>query len=74
MVPFPKKNYTTNCKSFRAISHIYSCDLEFGFRKEKGTRDTIGFTKTLIEIFLEESRKVYYICFTDCEKSFNRVD
>ncbi|KAJ4439626.1 hypothetical protein ANN_07754 [Periplaneta americana] len=48
-------------------------DEQFGFRKEKGTRDAIGLLRTIDERYLENNKEVY-IVFVDLEKAFDRVD
>ncbi len=48
-------------------------DLQFGFRKGKGTRDAIGILRMLGERSLEVNKEIY-VCFIDYEKAFDRVD
>lgn len=46
---------------------------QFGFRRDRGTRDGIGALRTLYERSLEHNNKVY-ICYVDYEKAFDRVN
>ena len=46
---------------------------QFGFRKEKGTREAIGILRSICERSLEFGNKVY-ACFVDLEKAFDKVD
>ena len=46
---------------------------QFGFRKNRGTRDAIGALRILAERSLEHDQEVY-VCFVDYEKAFDRVD
>ena len=46
---------------------------QFGFRKERGTREAIGVMRCLVERGIEFN-KDRYVCFVDYEKAFDRVD
>ena len=52
--------------------HFLSDD-QYGFRKERGTRDGIAALRVLCERSLEVNKTVY-ICFVDYEKAFDRVN
>jgi len=54
-----------------AINHIGKD--QFGFRKGKGTRDTIAMLRVLGERSLQRGKDLC-ICFVDYEKAFDRVD
>jgi hypothetical protein len=54
------------------IAESYISPSQFGFRKEKGTREAIGILKTICERSLEFGNNVY-ACFVDLEKAFDRV-
>ena len=55
------------------IAEGYISPNQFGFRKEKGTREAIGILKSICERSLEFGNNVY-TCFVDLEKAFDRVD
>ncbi|KAG1715012.1 Multidrug resistance-associated protein 4 [Nymphon striatum] len=46
---------------------------QFGFRKERGTREAIGVMRTISKRYLEHGKDVY-VCFIDYEKAFDRVN
>ena len=50
----------------------YISEDQFGFRKERGTRDAIATLRTIIERSIEYDQNVY-VCFVDFEKAFDRV-
>ena len=47
--------------------------MQFGFRKEQGTREAIGMLRTICERSIEHGNDVY-VGFVDLEKAFDRVD
>ncbi|KAJ4444695.1 hypothetical protein ANN_06492 [Periplaneta americana] len=47
-------------------------EVQFDFRKGKGTRDAIGLLRTIGGIYLEKNK--VYVLFVDLEKAFDRVD
>ena len=48
-------------------------NVQYGFRKGKGTRNAIFILRMLIERAIEMQRKVY-LCFVDFQKAFDTVD
>ena len=48
-------------------------DDQFGFRKERGTRDAIAALRVLAERSIEHNKKLY-VCYVDYEKAFDRVN
>ncbi|KAG1672188.1 Nuclear receptor subfamily 2 group E member 1 [Nymphon striatum] len=54
-------------------THLNEGKDQFGFRKERGTREAIGVMRTISERYLEHGKDVY-VCFIDYEKAFDRVN
>ena len=54
-------------------SEEYMGNDQFGFRKERGTRDAIGVVRCLAERRMEFNEDMF-VCFVDYEKAFDRVN
>jgi len=48
-------------------------EVQFGFRRGKGTRDVIGMMRLTVERTLEIDEELC-ICFIDWQKTFDRVN
>jgi len=48
-------------------------EYQFGFRREKGTRNAIGILGIISERTLQIDEKLC-VCFIDCQKAFDRVN
>lgn len=55
------------------VAEDYISPNQFGFRREKGTREAIGILRTICERSIEFGNSVY-ACFVDLEKAFDRID
>ena len=68
-----KSGTEDNKKRLKTRAREFSGNDQFGFRKERGTREAIEVMRCLVERKIEFNNDLY-MCFVDYEKAFDYVD